>query len=180
MVTIFVFDPVDTSLVTFAIGAFGSFEIENVPSGEYIIYLDDQLGNLIGTANYLGQYYSGASTPGAATRLKVKAGEAKKGINFVLEPGGSISGAIKSEDGQLLGGVWIMAIDATLKELKLEPWLSNLHLFIGQADAQGKYKISGLPTGSYMLRTISRLAHQRQRIGPDQYHFRRPRGESGG
>jgi hypothetical protein len=153
--TAFLFNASDSSLVDFTLGLLGSYQFAEVPPGEYFLYLDDQLGNLIGGANYLGQFYAGAQTPGEATLIKVDPGEEVVLNDIVLEPGGVISGTIKTALGKPLDGVWVMAIDASLLDLELGPWLSNLHLFIGQADARGAYKIAGMPTGKYILRTIS-------------------------
>lgn len=153
--TAFLFNAQDSSLVTFTFGLFGSYTFANVPAGEYILYLDDQLGNLIGGINYLGQYYSGATTPGSARRIVVHEGEEVVLEDIVLEPGGQLSGTIKSSEGKNLDGVWVLAIDASLLQLELKPWLSNLHLFIGQADAAGAFTIAGLPSGQYVVRTIS-------------------------
>jgi len=153
--TAFLFDARDSSLVDFTFGLLGSYTFSSVPAGEYILYLDDQLGNMIGGVNYLGQYYSGANTPGEAKKIVLHEGEDLVLEDFVLEPGGQLSGTIKSSEGKSLNGVWVLAIDATLMDLELKPWLSNLHLFIGQADAAGAYRIAGLPSGRYVVRTLS-------------------------
>ncbi|HNW59722.1 MAG TPA: FlgD immunoglobulin-like domain containing protein [bacterium] len=153
--TVFLFNAADSSLASFSFGLLGSYSLSGVPAGEYILYLDDQLGNLIGGVNYLGQYYAGATTPGEAKRIVVHEGEEVVLDDIILEPGGVLSGTIKSAEGKNLDGVWVLAIDATLKELSVEPWLSNLHLFIGQADASGAYQIAGMPSGKYVIRTIS-------------------------
>ena len=153
--TAFLFHAEDSSLADFKLGLLGSYFFPEVKPGEYILYLDDQLGNLIGGANYLGQFYSGARTPGAATRITVGEGEEVVLNDIVLEPGGTISGTIKSAEGKPLNDIWVLAIDASLMELRLEPWLNNLHLFIGKADARGAYAIAGVPTGHYLVRTIS-------------------------
>jgi len=153
--TAFLFHAEDSSLADFKLGLLGSYLFPAVAPGEYILYLDDQLGNLIGGINYLGQFYSGARTPGAATRITVGEGEEVVLNDIVLEPGGTISGTIKSAEGKPLNDVWVLALDASLMELKLEPWLNNLHLFIGKADTKGVYAIAGVPTGRYLIRTIS-------------------------
>ncbi|HNS72871.1 MAG TPA: FlgD immunoglobulin-like domain containing protein [bacterium] len=153
--TAFLFHAEDSSLADFKLGFLGSYMFPAVAPGEYIVYVDDQLGNLIGGVNYLGQFYSGAQTPGAATRITVREGEEVVLNDIVLQPGGTLTGTVKSAEGKVLDDVWVLAIDASLTELKLEPWLNNLHLFIGKADAKGIYSIAGVPTGHYLLRTIS-------------------------
>ena len=153
--TVFVFDAADSSLAGWTLGIGGSYTIENLKPGEYFVYLDDALGNLIGLKNYMGQYWENANTPAGAKTVTVQPGEIFYGIDFVLEPGGSVSGTITAGDGAKLDGVWVLAIHASLVEGELQPLLANLNIFIGRADEQGHYRINGMPSGSYVLRTVS-------------------------
>lgn len=153
--TVFVFDAEDSSMVTLSIGFAGAINIEGLRAGRYFVYVDDQLGNLIGGSNYLGQFYSAPGSGGQPTPVQVKAGQVTRGVNVVLQPGGVISGKISSAEGAELDGVWVMALDADLANLELGKMLGNLHIFIGLADSTGHYRLAGLPTGDYFLRTIS-------------------------
>lgn len=154
--TVFFFHASDTTLANWTLGIGGSYTLEQeLEPGEYYVYLDDQLGNLLGLSNYMGQYWENANTPDGAKTVTVNAGEVTYGIDFVLEKGGVLSGDILAEDGKKLDGVWVLAVDATLVSGELQPFFDNLHVFIGSSDSLGHYRIEGMPSGHYLIRTIS-------------------------
>ncbi|MBN2356901.1 T9SS type A sorting domain-containing protein [candidate division KSB1 bacterium] len=151
---VYAFDLADTSL-NMTIGINGTYTFEGLPQGDYILYANDIGGNLIYESNYLGQYYENARTPDQAKPVTLKAGQFLEGIHFVLERGGNISGRVTNTLGAPVDSILIMALNADLGGAGKDPFLTRLAIYLCGTDADGRYVLEGLPTASYIVRTIS-------------------------
>jgi len=153
---VFVFDAKDTSFVQIGLGLLGSYTIDNLPVGEYFVYGDDYFGNFIeGLGNLVGEFYQDAYTVKKAKTVAVKANQETQDIDFVLEPGGSISGRVLSQGGQALDSLMVLALNPEVLSGSSEPFPSSLKLAAAVTGADGRYKIEGLPIGPYLVRTFS-------------------------
>jgi hypothetical protein len=116
----------------------GNYAINGLPPASYEV---EFLGE--GAFNYLTQYYSGASSSGAATPVEIEAAEqVRSSIDAALQPGAEISGTL-TEVGthKPLSGV-----DVSL----LAPATEEVLKFV-ETDAAGHYAFRGRPTGSYVV-----------------------------
>lgn len=147
------FDMADTSLAGLGITIFGSYGIEGLPDGDYLLYADDFIGNLFGYGNWMGEYYEDAHTPNEATLVTLSEGNRKVRVDFTLDSGGSISGTVTGPDMAPVDSILILAITADI--FNFDPFFSNVVLTVGLTDANGQYTISGLPSGDYILRTFT-------------------------
>ena len=118
-------------------GAGGAYSLTNLPVGSYRVVAS-------GTTNvYANQFYNGSQTWEGATPVVLAPGANVSGINFNLNPGGSISGTIrKTSDNSLVSGAQVVARDAVTGK-----WVSRSDL----TDASGVYVVGGLPPGSYHI-----------------------------
>jgi len=186
------FDPGDTSIAGLGTIFGGSYVIPNLPDGEYIVYVDDMAGNLLGFGNFMGEYYNNVRNPAQATKVTVASADTTENINFDLEPGGSISGTVLGPGQTKLDSLLIVAFNKELLELNgllpsqgslieltknssgqqsievLEPFLANVWFDVALTDGDGKYMLSGLPAGDYIVRTISLLKHEGEVL--DEYY----------
>lgn len=154
---VFIFDAKDTSFTKLGFGLLGGYLVENLPVGEYFVFGDDYLGNFMeGFGNYVGEFYENAYTINGAKKVVVTADVVTEDIDFVLEPGGTVSGRIKSETGAALDSLMVLAVDPSILEGQdSEPFPGNLKLAACVTDDNGNYKMQGLPAGSYLIRTLS-------------------------
>ncbi|MSP11871.1 MAG: hypothetical protein EXR62_02820 [Chloroflexi bacterium] len=90
---------------------------------------------------YIAQYYHLTSNSAAATPLTITGGAHLNGIDFSLEPGGTIAGrVVDAGTGAPVANMVVGALD----------WVTRFP-FAGTTDAQGNYRILGLPTSVYLL-----------------------------
>ncbi len=149
-------DGQDTVFADLAIGLFGTYTFESLLQGNYIIYGNDILGDLLSGSNYLGQYFQNAATPQQAKPVRVVAGVLTEGVNFVLQRGGSISGYVRNGRGAPIDSILVMAFPADMSSsggAGLFP--TNVAVYLCGTDGNGRYQLNGLPTGDYYVRTIS-------------------------
>ena len=149
------FDVADSSFAGLGLGILGAYEINGLAEGEYYIYANDYTGSLLGTGNFLGEYFSDAYSIGEAQPVTVNAGVLTEDIDFVLEPGASITGTVTDEFGQPLDSLMVVAINNVLSDSTGEPFLANMQIGAAVTNTDGEYEITGLQTGDYYLRTIS-------------------------
>lgn len=152
----FAFDAQDTTLAGLGIGLLGGYTIENLPAGQYIIFADDYLGNLIeGGGNFVGEFYENAYSVKKSKTVTVQALQETGDIDFELERGGSIAGKATTEAGQALDSLMVLAVNAEVLQGTDEPLASSLHIALCMTDQSGNYKMEGLPGGAYLVRTLS-------------------------
>ena len=110
--------------------------ILGLPAGSYLVVAYPVFTDL----NYVVEWYDGVPDPDSATPVPVSVGQDSGNIDFVLEPGGTISGHIFASNGTTpLAGVQVVAVDY---ESLSPPGMAN-------SGADGSYTILGLPTGLY-------------------------------
>ena len=147
------FNMADTSMAGLGITIFGSYTIEGLPDGDYLLYTDDFIGNLLGYGNWVGEYYEDAYTPDQATLVTISEENRRWFINFTLEAGGSIGGTVLGPDETPVDSILVLAINADI--LNFDPFFSNIVLTLALTDSDGRYIIGGLPSGQYVLRTFT-------------------------
>lgn len=146
----------------------GDYLITGLPSGNYLVRV------LASPLGYIDEYYDDALFRDEATQVTVNAPDETAGINFTLAPGGSISGRVLDSTGRgaigalvearlirdgrtetrgcgvVLGGMLdFLALPPLELELPgvLKDILENLFA------EEGSYRIEGLPSGEYLVRT---------------------------
>jgi hypothetical protein len=103
----------------------GNYQIGGLLSGEYDLLVSYKLGDEV--------LYSRVIT-------SVTKGKETRGVNFILEPGGSISGYVYENDGvTLVAGQWVPTSLATVSD------------FGTTSSQDGSYSLNNLPPGEYRL-----------------------------
>jgi hypothetical protein len=111
----------------------GSYSIDGLPLGTYRVTTE-----AIGFAR---QYYRGIQTYFRATPVSVSALDDTFGVDFALDPGGTISGTVTRSDGAgMLNGARVVA------EVP-----NSFDRYDAVVTADGSYSITGLPSGSYRV-----------------------------
>jgi 5-hydroxyisourate hydrolase-like protein (transthyretin family) len=118
----------------------GSYAIDGLPAGTWRIGFQDPDGN------YLFEYYDDKGLDfGQATDVPVAAGETVSGIDAVLTRSAHVSGTVTDEQGVPLSDVSV---------LLWHPSPEDGHPEIAsdtQTGADGTYRLSGIPGGTYTL-----------------------------
>ena len=115
----------------------GAYRISNLAPGLYYAVFGP-----CGGSRYPSQWFKDQGAFGRASLISVGAGAVTAGIDAVLPPGGTISGAVTDRAGRRLSGVCVSAYN-----LAGQDWLT-----IRQARSQrGAYKITGLAPGRYAV-----------------------------
>lgn len=155
---IFAFSTDDLSLAGLGLSFFSSYNIEDLPPGEYYIYAEDYLGNIEGKECRLGTFYPDAPTPATAEKVTVAAGDWKWGYNITLRKGATIEGQILDETGTPLEKMMIVALDLNLPQATAYDLFTQFHFNIAQTDSSGFYRMAGLFPGEYIIRTLSEFS----------------------
>ncbi len=154
LAVLFAFDAGDASFEGLGLHLLFSYTIEDLEAGDYKVYANDLLGNLIGTGNnHVGEFYDGATTFEHGTPVNVVAGTTTPNIRFTLENGGEISGQIINHNGTPLDSLVVLAVRTDLESD--DPMLSHVDVAAAMTDPDGNYTINGLATGRYVVRTFS-------------------------
>ena len=113
----------------------GSYTVNGLPTDSYKIFFSG--ASVIG---YFSEWYNNKASQDIADPVSVTAPHLTSGIGAVLEPAGSISGAVRDQQGIGIRNVSVSILDA------------NGYYFSGSPTNQdGNYTASGLPTGSYRV-----------------------------
>jgi hypothetical protein len=117
-----------------------------LPTGSYRVRTSNSSG-------YVDQQFAGTDCPGGAcaaadgTPVNVSAPYVTHNINFLLRQGGSISGVVTNADGSApIGGVSVHVFRS-----------SGVDLGAATTNAEGGYRWSGLPAGTYFVATANAL-----------------------
>ena len=126
-------------------GADGTYTITGLAAGDYLVNFTSNGFCPGGTpSNYASQWYDNKTSQNTANTVSVSAGVVTGSINAVMQPGGSISGTVTAVgDGPLVG------ICATATTMDGEG-IANVG-----TGADGKYTISGLAAGDYLVNFTS-------------------------
>ena len=111
-----------------------------LPNGTYRVRANPSENGL----NYVSEWYNNTYDWDEATAVSVTAPDETPGINFTLEPGGTISGTVRDSQGNLLAGVSVECdrIDGPGGEG-------------AETRSDGTYTIEGLPFGTYKVSSPS-------------------------
>lgn len=133
----------------------GTFAITGLPAGDYVVYFE-KFGGAFATERYNdahGNYY-GASTP---TPVAVADGADTPDIDAALEPGGTITGTIRSGiNGQPVSGARACAIEpaGTIQSC-------------ASTNGEGTYWLFGLLVGTYRVQFVSPSTDLRDEYYPN-------------
>ena len=118
----------------------GNYTIEGMPAGTYHMRLDPT-----GT-DYIGEYFNNASEPAAADPVVVRERQTTGGTDFSLNIGGQITGNVMSvKNDEPAGSVTVTA----------RHFSSGFTCATTRSLADGTFRLTGLPTGSYRVQTRS-------------------------
>lgn len=95
------------------------------------------------TGIYVSEYHSNAKYFGSATPVAVSAGKVASGINESLAIGGAIAGTVAGPGGG--------ALDPAAQVLVAILDQDGDYVSDGYVDSNGNYRVSGLPTGEYVV-----------------------------
>jgi hypothetical protein len=113
-------------------GEDGIYSITGLPAGTYTVQFQAS------AANYVGQYYSGATSFAAATPVTLAAAQAKQELDATLTAGASISGTVQQAPGsEPLGGIDVYA------------YANCSTGAVATTDSEGRYTVEGLAAGTY-------------------------------
>jgi len=128
------------------VGSNGSFEIGNIPPGEYAVMLYKP--------GYISQDPRISVAPPSmrpVQRLRIVAGQ-RKTVELELERGGSIEGHVTFTDGRPAHtGMQIAHEIAVNVEAETEPGKFSRFGGAAHTDSNGHYSIDSLPTGRYIV-----------------------------
>ena len=118
----------------------GQFELRGLPTGTYYVKATDPVS--------IDELYDNRACPGSTcdvtsgTPIDVVLGGIYGGVDFGLARGGSIAGTIVDASAAPVAGVLAAVYDSSER-------------FVGSSasDASGHYVVSGLPSGTYYVRT---------------------------
>ncbi|UFS68589.1 carboxypeptidase regulatory-like domain-containing protein [Geomonas sp. RF6] len=113
----------------------GQYTLAGLPSGNYKISFTSY--------GYGTGWYAASSTPSGATVLSVTAPETLSGTDYVLKQGGTITGTVRDKvSGAGIANAYVSAFD-----IAMHGYFSGSY-----TDSSGAYSLSGLPSGTYLIR----------------------------
>ena len=147
------YNAADTSLATWAIqvSPLLGYQLTSLEPGDYLVYANDYLGDIIGTDNFRGKFYE----ENGNTLVSVSAGQTVENINVKLPAGATISGKVTDAGGSPVDSLMLIALNANTSLSGDDPFLTQFELSITATNDQGEYVFTGLPDGEYVLRTLS-------------------------
>ena len=121
----------------------GVYVIEFLAPGNYTVR------TVAGEYGFVDEWHNdviavGWAVPADAQTVQVFNGSTNSGINFGLDDGGSISGAVYDTSSTPLSNIWVDIYTS-----------DNVYQQSGFSDANGSYAIRGIPPGSFYLRTFA-------------------------
>ncbi|MBC8477036.1 MAG: carboxypeptidase regulatory-like domain-containing protein, partial [Dehalococcoidia bacterium] len=118
----------------------GTYTIDNLPFGEYIVMAMGDPANEV-TRNYAMEWWQETTSDKTATPVVVsESTQAVTGVDFTLEPGGSIEGRVRHEHGWDINGALVTLYTAGGTEL-MNTWSNGWE----------GYKFMGVPSGDYKV-----------------------------
>jgi hypothetical protein len=117
----------------------GTYSVGGLIAGSYTVEFTPGCGSA--SQNWLDQWWKNASSSSTATPVVVATGKTVSGINASLQPGGIITGTVKSSTGSVLAGICVSASPAS----------GYFGDYFATTGSNGTYSIAGLPTGAYTV-----------------------------
>jgi Carboxypeptidase regulatory-like domain len=114
----------------------GTYSLPDLEPGEVTVRFSKQSSE---TSEYATQWYNGARTNEAATKITVEAAKTVTGIDATLWKGGSIAGKVTGPTGTGIAGVTVSAK------------LYSAQTYTATTGADGTYRIPGLDDGDYTV-----------------------------
>jgi len=122
----------------------GTYTINALPAGTYSVQF---VGGLCGNAgSYAPQYYRDQANQGSASRFALAAGQAVKGIDAVMRPGATITGAVTDSTGQSTDGTCVDVYPVS--DARLIP---DTYQGYQVYPSKGKYTLANLAPGLYLV-----------------------------
>ena len=118
----------------------GTYSVTGLQTGAYVVEFSTGCGSA--SQNWLTQYWNGSATADLSTTVSVTQGKTTSSVSPVMEPGGVITGTVKSSTGAALQGICVTA--GTANGVGEGSWS-------GVTGSNGTYSVAGLPTGSYSV-----------------------------
>ena len=158
-VLLFAFDTSDTSIAGFTISMpflgkrstqaprAPNYQITGLAPGNYIVMATDLL------QGYSREFYRESPTPDGAAPVSLAKADTATAIDFTLDRGASISGTVTNEAGEPLSNVAVLAIKGDLENF--DGFFTNIDVGFDTTDDAGRYQITGISDGDYLIRTIS-------------------------
>jgi Carboxypeptidase regulatory-like domain len=126
----------------FGVSVGGRYQISNLQPGQYEVAFAGGCGS---KGDLVAQWYSARRGAGPPVIISAGSGHPTADIDVVLQPGGAISGTIRSATGHHLTGACVLVTDLN----------RNVDLPVNEAFAFGSsYQLSGLPPGAYHVTFI--------------------------
>lgn len=125
-------------------GSDGTFRIENVPDGSYMVHIQKQ------------GMFPWMTRPGwSALRIGVKGGAPVRGLRYAMAPQGVASGRVLDEEGEPVQGAQVTLLRRSWvnSQLRWAPFAAP-----AITDDRGAFRVSGLMPGSYVLMVSPRAA----------------------
>jgi len=116
----------------------GVYRMTGLPPGDYRLETDCEDTGL----NYSQLFYNNKTSWNLADRVTLTGTQTTSGINFVLSPGGTVSGTVLDDQGQPIEGIAIQA-----SAYVGEGWFGE-----AETQADGTYTLVGLASGTYKIR----------------------------
>jgi carboxypeptidase family protein len=128
----------------------GVYRIYGLPAGRYILSAGDGGGYSFASRKYIQTFYPNATDQSQAKIIEVKEGAEVTGIDIRLVVGKNsyeaIGLVVDAETGQPLPQISLMCIEAPDKENEGRRYGRQ-----ATTDDEGRFKVTGLPTGRYEL-----------------------------
>ena len=139
---VFAFSPDDDEEEFFSMAnTSGQYEIIGLSPGSYAVAAMAD--------GFAVELYGGGINIASSTLVAITSGVDALGIDFQLDPGGSISGTVYETDGTTpIGFVEVVALPEGT------PFPPDDEFFFEEAAIDGTYEIAGLPAGNYMVYAI--------------------------
>jgi hypothetical protein len=118
----------------------GTFSVNGLASGSYRVGFAAPPSSLSAGANYLPEFFSGASTLSSATAVSVSAGSATAGINAKLAAGGEIQGTVTDATSDAVSNLSVTAYNSAGAAVGTTTTASD-----------GSYAIDALASGAYRI-----------------------------
>jgi hypothetical protein len=145
-------------------GVQGGYVVRDLAAGQYSVSFTGGCGS---TGSFAPQSYDGQANPQAANPVTATAGQNTSGIGAIMQPGGTVTGALTSFSGGKLSGICVSALSQ--QDLggtgrgALGIQLAGQQVVAGTTvSSNGGYRIANLAPGSYEVAFTSGCA----RSGP--------------